>query len=260
MAKLKFYQVDAFASEIFKGNPAGVCPLETELNEADMQNIAMENNLSETAFIFSKNEKHHIRWFTPACEVDLCGHATLASAHVFFNHEGFNGKTIEFQSKSGPLRVTNKGDILELDFPAKEPPECEIHTIIEKALGKKPIQLFKGDDYMAIFDCEADIAGFEPDFRELLNLGSRGLIVTAKGDTCDFVSRFFGPQVGIDEDPVTGSAHCLLTPYWSKVTGKKMMTAKQISARGGVLFCTMDSDRVKIAGNAVTFMQGFINI
>lgn len=196
----------------------------------------------------------------PACEVDLCGHATLASAHVLYNHEGFTGQILEFQSKSGPLRVTNKGDILELDFPAQELTPCEINPAIEKALGKKPIETYAGDDIMAVFESEADIAGFKPDFRELMVLDARGLIVTAKGDSCDFVSRFFAPAVGIDEDPVTGSAHCKLTPYWSKITGKKLMTARQISERGGMLFCTMDYDRVKIAGKAVTYMEGTILI
>lgn len=258
MENIKFYQVDAFAGDIFKGNPAGVCPLEKELPDEVMQNIAMENNLSETAFIYSLNGRLHIRWFTPACEVDLCGHATLASAHVLFNHEGFTGKILEFQSKSGPLLVTHKGEMLELDFPAQDLEECEIDPLIEKVLGKKPLKVFKGDDLMAVFESEADIAGFEPDFRELMKLDCRGLIVTAKGDSCDFVSRFFGPQVGIDEDPVTGSAHCSLTPYWHEITGKKMMTARQISKRGGMLFCSMDFDRVKIAGKAVTYLQGEI--
>ena len=260
MAELKFYQVDAFTGDVFKGNPAGVCPLEAELPEQTMQNIAMENNLSETAFVFSREGRLHIRWFTPECEVDLCGHATLASAHVLFHHEGFTGQILEFQSKSGPLRVTNKGDILELDFPALSLPECPVDPAVEKALGKKPVEMYRGDDCIAVFESEADIAGFDPDFRELMALECRGLIVTAKGDSCDFVSRFFAPQVGIDEDPVTGSAHCALTPYWAEKTGKKMMTARQISKRGGLLFCTMDFDRVKIAGKAVTYLQGTIQI
>lgn len=260
MQEIKIYQVDAFAGEVFKGNPAAVCPLESELSAETMQNIAKENNLSETAFIFSKDGRLNIRWFTPGCEVDLCGHATLASAHVLYNHEGFTGEVIEFQSKSGPLRVTKKGDLLELDFPVQELPECEIDPVIEKSLGKKPTHVFRGDDYMAVFESEADVAGFEPDFKELMALDARGLIVTAKGNSCDFVSRFFGPQVGIDEDPVTGSAHCKLIPYWAKVTGKKEMTARQISERGGELFCTLDGDRVKIAGKAVTYMEGIIRI
>jgi len=260
MTEIKLYQVDAFTGNVFKGNSAGVCPLKEEIPDELMQNIAFENNLSETAFIFTRDGRLHIRWFTPACEVNLCGHATLASAHVLFHHEGFTGQILEFQSKSGPLRVTNKGDILELDFPAEVITPCDIDPVIEKALGKKPIETYTGSDMVAVFECEADIAGFKPDFRELMKLDVRGLIVTAKGDSCDFVSRFFGPNVGIDEDPVTGSAHCLLTPYWHEKIGKKTMTARQISSRGGMLFCTMDYDRVKIAGKAVTYMEGIIKI
>ena len=258
--EIKFYQVDAFTGEVFKGNPAGVCPLETELPDDLMQRIAFENNLSETAFIVSKEGRLHIRWFTPECEVILCGHATLASAHVLFRHEGFTGHILEFQSKSGPLRVTDKGDILELDFPAETLSPCEADPSIEKALGKKPVETYSGMDMMAVFEKESDIAGFRPDFRELMNVKARGVIVTAKGDSCDFVSRFFGPQVGIDEDPVTGSAHCKLIPYWNAKTGKKMMTARQLSKRGGLLFCAMDADRVKIAGKAVTYLEGVIRL
>jgi PhzF family phenazine biosynthesis protein len=258
MPAIIIYQIDAFTGEIFKGNPAAVCPLEKELPDEMMQNIAAENNLSETAFVFSRNGRLHIRWFTPACEVDLCGHATLASAHALFHHEGFTGQILEFQSKSGALRVANKGDILELDFPAAEVVPCEIDPVIEKALGIKPVATYKGTDMLAVFEKESDIASMAPDFRELAKLSARGLIVTAKGDSCDFVSRFFAPQVGIDEDPVTGSAHCVLTPYWHSVTGKKMMVARQISKRGGLLFCTMDFDRVKIAGKAATYMKGEI--
>lgn len=257
---IKFYQVDAFTGDIFKGNPAGVCPLAEELPDETMQNIAAENNLSETAFVFSKEGRLHIRWFTPACEVDLCGHATLASAHVLFHHEGFTGKILEFQSKSGPLRVTNKGDIMEMDFPAADFQPCEADPFIEKALGKKPMETYSSADMLAVFESEDDIAGFEPDFRDMAMIDTRCLIVTAKGRSCDFVSRVFAPKVGIDEDPVTGSAHCLLTPYWHEKTGKTSMTARQISKRGGLLFCTMDADRIKIAGKAVTYMEGVITL
>jgi len=260
MTEIKIYQADAFAEKIFKGNPAAVCPLHEELPEETMQNIAAENNLAETAFITKKNGQLNIRWFTPACEIDLCGHATLASAHVLFNHEGLTGGKVEFHSKSGPLRVEEKDGMLELDFPALAAEKCPADPQIEKAFGKKPLELYKNSDYMAVFESEKDIRDFAPDLAEIKKMDSRGIIVTAKGDSCDFVSRFFGPQVGIDEDPVTGSAHCLLTPYWHSVTGKKTMTAKQLSKRGGKLICTIDGDRVKIAGKAFTYMEGVIRI
>ncbi|PLX67863.1 MAG: isomerase [Denitrovibrio sp.] len=260
MEKIKIYQADAFADELFKGNPAAICILDTELSTKMMQDIAKENNLSETAYIFEKDGKLNIRWFTPGCEVDLCGHATLASAHILFNHENFQGDIIEFQSKSGPLRIIKKEDLLEMDFPAEIVKECAPEAIIEKALGKKPLSTYLGTDYMAVFANESDIANFKPDFRELLALKSRGLIVTAIGDNCDFVSRWFGPQSGVDEDPVTGSAHCLLTPFWAGKLGKTSLTAKQISERGGKLYCSLDGDRVKIAGKAVTYLEGYIFI
>ena len=257
---IRIYQIDAFANEVFKGNPAAVCPLKEVISDEIMQSIAFENNLSETAFIFEKNSKLNIRWFTPACEVALCGHATLAGAHVLFEHEGFEGDKIELMSESGMLTVTRKGDKLELDFPAERVIPCETDPIIERALGKKPLQTYTGSDMLAVFESEADIAGFTPDFKELAKLNARGVIVTAKGDNCDFVSRFFGPNVGIDEDPVTGSAHCILTPYWADVTGKKELKAKQISSRGGSLDCSLSGDRVKIGGKAVTYMKGTITL
>lgn len=258
--EIKFYQADAFTGEVFKGNPAGVCPLTEELPEEVMQNIALENNLSETAFVFSRDGRLHIRWFTPVCEIDLCGHATLASGHILFHHEGFTGHILEFQSKSGPLYVTNKGDALELDFPAEKLKPCPVDPELAAALGKEPIETYSGADVMAVFENQSDIEEMAPDMRALGQLEARGVIVTAKGDSCDFVSRFFGPAVGIDEDPVTGSAHCKLTPYWHEKTGKKMMTARQLSKRGGLLFCTMDADRVKIAGKVVTYMEGTIKL
>jgi len=258
--QIKIYQADAFTDELFRGNPAAVCPLAEELPSELMQKIAIENNLSETAFIFEKNGERHIRWFTPGCEVDLCGHATLASAHVLFNHEGFKGEVIDFQSRSGLLKVSNNNGILELDFPKTELTECAVNPDIENAIGAKILELYKSDDYMAVVATEKEVAELVPDFRAMMKLECRGLIVTAPGENCDFVSRFFAPQVGVDEDPVTGSAHCMLTPYWSGRTGKKVLNAKQISERGGDLICTLDGGRVRIAGKAVTYMQGTVDI
>lgn len=248
------------SQETFAGNPAGVCPLSAELPDDMMQKIAAENNLSETAFIFTREGRLHIRWFTPETEVDLCGHATLASAHVMFQHEGFTGQILEFQSKSGALRVKNKGDILELDFPVAEYEKCEEPAGLAEALGAKPSEVYAGADYMAVFENEQDVINMKPDFAALKKLPLRGVIVTAKGSSCDFVSRFFGPNVGIDEDPVTGSAHCLLTPYWTEKLNKKLMTARQVSKRGGLLFCTLDYDRVLMAGRCSDYLKGVITL
>jgi len=257
---IKIYQADAFADAVFKGNPAAVCPLDEIISDDMMQLIAAENNLSETAFIFEKNGQKNIRWFTPAAEVNLCGHATLASAHILFTEENYDGDIIEFMSKSGILKVSKKGEMLELDFPAELVQPCEISPILEKALGKRPLETYTGSDMLAVYESEDDIAGFTPDFRMLKELNTRGVIVTAKGKECDFVSRFFGPNVGVDEDPVTGSAHCILTPYWSEKLNKKSLSAKQISARGGSLQCTKEGGRIKIAGKAATYMKGLIQL
>jgi len=257
---IKIYQADAFAEGLFKGNPAAVCPLDEIISDKLMQQIAAENNLSETAFIFEKDGVRNIRWFTPACEVKLCGHATLASAHILFNEEGFDGDVIEFMSKSGILRVARRGEKLELDFPAAEFKPCDIDPLIEKSLGVKPLETYTSSDMLVLFESEDDIRNLKPDFRTMSEIDTRGLIVTAKGNDCDFVSRFFGPAVGIDEDPVTGSAHCILTPYWAEKLGKTKMSARQISPRGGNLTCTLEGNRVKIAGKAVTYLKGNITV
>lgn len=260
MEKIKLYQIDAFSGKVFGGNPAGVCPLEAELPDDVMQNIAAENNLAETAFIFSKDGRLNIRWFTPETEINLCGHATLASAHVLFNHEGFTGQILEFQSKSGALRVKNKGDILELDFPVVAYEPCAPIAGLAEALGAEPVETYMCRDIMAVFESEDMIANMKPDFRALKGLDGMGVIVTAKGKSCDFVSRFFAPKVGIDEDPVTGSSHCALIPYWTEKLSKRLMTARQLSKRGGMLFCSLDYDRVLIAGKCATYMKGEINL
>jgi PhzF family phenazine biosynthesis protein len=260
--KTKLYQVDAFTNKLFGGNPAAVCPLEAWLPEEKMQCIAMENNLSETAFFVEKAGKYHIRWFTPELEVALCGHATLASAHVIFNHLNFKGDVIKFDSKSGELKVSRKEEMLVLDFPSdlfdKQilPPDALI-----EGLGVQPIEAYKGKtDYMLVYRTQKEIESIVPNFTLIKKAKARGVIVTAKGNSVDFVSRFFAPLSGVPEDPVTGSSHTTLIPYWAQKLGKKELTAKQLSKRRGKLKCKYLGDRVEIGGEAVTYMIGEINI
>jgi PhzF family phenazine biosynthesis protein len=255
--KLKVYIINAFTEEKFGGNPAAIVPLESWLSEKTMQQVAAQNNLSETAYIVPKGKDFDIRWFTPTVEVDLCGHATLASAHVLFTHLGYDREQITFHSKSGPLGVTRNGNQYILDFPSKEPVETGSDEIIDKALGLRPRHLYKSAfDFMAVFENQAEVEALKPDFNILKNHDSRGLIVTAKGDNSDFVSRCFYPQSGIDEDPVTGSAHVVMVPYWAKQTGKNSFTAIQLSARRGYLDCELSGERVLIGGHAVTYLEG----
>jgi len=256
---LPFYQVDAFTDRLFGGNPAGVCPLDRWLADEVMQKIAMENNLSETAFFIKKDDGFHIRWFTPKVEVNLCGHATLASAHVIFHHLGYNGEMISFQSRSGILNVTKKGDLLILDFPANKPQRTALPNDFVQSLNITPIQCYRGkEDYLLLYKSQQEIEALVPDFRRLEKIDVRAVIVTAPGDKVDFVSRFFAPRVGVDEDPVTGSAHTVLIPFWAEKLGKTEMKALQLSHRGGSLFCRLRGDRVDIGGNAVTFLKGEI--
>ncbi len=256
---IKIYQVDAFADKLFGGNPAAVCPLDAWLPDDLLLNIAMENNLAETAYYVKEKEGYRIRWFTPTVEVDLCGHATLATAAVLFNHEGYQGTQLTFNSRSGPLTVTKDGDFLTLNFPADTFSEVVPSRELTDPFNIKPVKAFKGKtDYMLIFENENQVRKLTPDFRKLGTVSARGVIATAKGDQVDFVSRFFGPQSGIDEDPVTGSAHTTLIPYWSKVLGKTEMNAIQCSARGGKLKCKMKGDRVEIGGQAKLFLTGTI--
>jgi len=261
MKSLKLYQIDAFAEELFTGNPAAVCVLESWLEEGLMQNIAMENNLAETAFVVKTEDHYQIRWFTPELEVDLCGHATLAAAYVLFEYYGHSSDLIQFQSaRSGPLAVKKEtSGELTLDFPVD--PLEEIPTIkeITDALGKDPIALYKGKtDYLLIYNNEQEITLMNPNFFLLDKVDARGIIVSAPGNEVDFVSRFFAPRCGIPEDPVTGSAHTSLTPYWAKQLGKQDMVAKQLSKRGGTLKCTLLGDRVLISGKAVPYLSGEI--
>lgn len=254
----KIYQVDAFTSKLFGGNPAAVCILDKWLSDLTMQQIASENRLSETAFSVLENEKYTIRWFTPDLEVELCGHATLATAHVLFEHLAFAGEVIEFHSPhSGALRVEKTEEGLVLDFPADIVEEISIPYEVVKALHASPVKAYRGKtDFMFVFAGRSEVENMKPDFKLLAEMGGRGVIVTAPGVEVDFVSRFFAPQTGINEDPVTGSAHTTLTPYWSAILGRKKLTALQVSARGGELVCEDLGDRVKIAGKAVTYLEG----
>lgn len=259
--KLNIWQVDAFCRGVFSGNPAAVIITDEPLGEALMQSIAAENNLSETAFVSGRGDNLTIRWFTPVTEVDLCGHATLASGHVLFNELDFYGTEIKFNSKSGVLRVLKKSDSLILDFPSDTVEEVKPPEGLYKALGTAPSLCFRGrSDYMLLFNDEEEILGLCPDFTKLGQIECRGIIVTAPGKECDFVSRFFAPCAGINEDPVTGSAHTTLTPYWSRELNKTELSAVQLSARRGYLKCVYRGDRVEISGRAATYLRGEIEI
>ena len=257
--KIKQFQVDAFADRVFEGNPAAVCPLDKWLDDSLLQSIAEENNLSETAFFVQDGVNYHLRWFTPVSEVDLCGHATLAAAHILYEKLGFSGSVINFNTRSGILSVKKEHDQLQMDFPVCFPRSSEITNQIVKGLGIRPLEVLKADDYLAVFDSEEIINSINPNFAELELLDLRGIIVTARGDDVDFVSRFFAPKFGIPEDPVTGSAHCTLAPYWSDKLGKTELIAKQVSKRGGVLKCKIIGNRVQLSGRAVMFSEGEIS-
>ena len=262
MKTIPIYQVDAFTCGPFTGNPAAVCILTEPVTGETMQKIAMENNLSETAFITRGKDEWLIRWFSPVEEVDLCGHATLASAFVVLNILEPHSEEVIFRSRvMGLLTVRKRGDLLELDFPFDHAVKCELPAFISESLGAAPVESWLGrSDYMLIYKSESDILQMKPDFRKLAQTKSRGVIVTAPGDTVDFVSRFFCPQIGIDEDPVTGSAHTTLTPYWSARLGKLSLRAKQLSSRGGYLECTLRDERTLISGRAVLYLKGEITI
>jgi len=260
--ELPIYQVDAFAGKVFAGNPAAVMPLEDWLDETLLQTIAMENNLSETAFLVACEQGYELRWFTPTVEVNLCGHATLAAAHTLFAHLGEEGDEVRFQTHSGELRVRREGALLTLDFPETELVSREVDLEICKALGATASEAMIPRDnphsVLYVYEFEEDVAGLQPNFAALQAASEHCVIVTAPGNECDFVSRFFGPQVGINEDPVTGSAHCALVPYWSKRLKQQTLEARQISARGGELACRLEGGRVFMAGSAVTYMQGTV--
>jgi predicted PhzF superfamily epimerase YddE/YHI9 len=257
--KISIFQVDAFAKEAFSGNPAAVCPLDYWLSDEKMQDIAEENNLSETAFFVNRGDYYQIRWFTPQTEVDLCGHATLASAWVIMNKIQPDVDEVKFGSRGGELMVRREGDLYLMDFPVHPPEECVVPNNLIKALGQNPLEVLASNYYLAVFRTEDEVRNLKPYMTLLKELDRIGVVITAPGDKVDFVSRFFAPAVGIPEDPVTGSAHCTLIPYWAEKLGKSQMTAKQVSCRGGDLICENKEDRVVIGGQARLFMEGRIS-
>jgi PhzF family phenazine biosynthesis protein len=256
----KIYQVDAFADEVFKGNPAAVCPLKKWLADDVLQKIAMENNLSETAFYIRHEDGYQIRWFTPTVEVDLCGHATLATAYVLFQQEGHQGNTITFYTlRSGVLSVQKDGNRLSMNFPADHTEAIELTQDIKTCFNISPVAVLKGkDDFLLVYEDESSIKKLIPDLSAIKALPCRGLIVTARGRQTDFVSRFFAPAVGVNEDPVTGSAHTTLIPYWARKLGKDTLTASQLSARTGFLKCLYLGERVVISGQCKLYLSGNI--
>ena len=259
--KIPIFQVDAFTSDIFKGNPAAVCPLKEWLPDKMMQNIAMENNLSETAFYVEDNGIFYIRWFTPKAELDLAGHPTLATAHILLNEFQNDNRELTFNTKVGDtLKVTINENLYLMDFPSRPPKRINEIDLLYEALGKKPLEILAYRDLIAVFNDQDEILSISPDLEKLKKIDYPSIVVTSLGDNSDFVSRNFAPKLGIPEDPVTGSAHCELIPYWSKVLNKKELFAYQISERGGKLYCTHNEDRVTIGGEAVTFLRGEIEI
>ncbi len=264
MKHIPLYQVDAFAAGPFAGNPAAICPLENDwLDDELMQQIAMENNLAETAFFIPQSDtgEYQLRWFTPTTEVDLCGHATLASAHIIFNHLGFDGNSIKFHTHSGLLTVDKLDKGYQLDFPSDKPFPTTLKkteaSALFNGLDVEPTQVYRGNaDLMVVLESEDEVRALSPEFRMLQDLDTRGIIVTAPGDVVDFVSRFFAPQSGIDEDSVTGSAHTTMVPYWAERLGKDELQAQQLSVRGGEISCTLEEDRVKLRGDAFTVLEG----
>ncbi len=258
--KLPIFQVDAFASRVFAGNPAAVVVMDEWLSDPILQAIAQENNYSETAFVVPRGDSFDLRWFTPEIEMDLCGHATLASAHVIFQHGYTSKEEIVFRSKGGNLTVRREGDLLAMNFPAWPPRPTEADTAVNAALGATPIELHASRDLLAVFDSQADVEALRPDFPAVAKLNTLAVIATAPGNSCDFVSRFFAPGVGVPEDPVTGSAHCTLVPYWSARLGKTKLHALQVSKRGGELFCEHLGERVVLAGRVVEYLRGEITV
>jgi PhzF family phenazine biosynthesis protein len=258
--ELPIFQVDAFSSSVFAGNPAAICPLDQWLPDETLQAIAAENNLAETAYFVRNDGRFQLRWFTPACEVDLCGHATLASAYVLFHELKEPGDTLRFDTKSGELIVRRDGHLLAMNFPSRPPEPVEADPKLAAAMGGALIEILAARDYLIRYRSEADVRRLAPDMEALKKINRFAFIATAPGDECDFVSRFFAPAKGIPEDPVTGSAHCTLTPYWARELGKTSLRARQISPRGGELLCKLLADRVEIAGHAALFLRGQITL
>lgn len=257
---IPYFQVDAFTQRLFAGNPAGVCLLADWLPDEQLKSIAAENNLAETAFVVQGPSNCLLRWFTPAIEIDLCGHATLAAAHVLFSHLGYQKPAICFQTRSGELTVTRHDKLLTLDFPTRAASKYSPPPELLQALGREPTEVLKARDILAVFEDESTVQEIQPDMELLKNLDCLGTIISAPGDSTDFVSRFFAPAAGVPEDPVTGSAHCTLIPYWSQRLKKKSLRARQISPRGGELFCEDRGDRVGISGHAMTYATGYLHV
>jgi predicted PhzF superfamily epimerase YddE/YHI9 len=258
--RIPYFQVNAFTSDTFGGNPAGVCLLDAWLPDPLLQRIAAENDFSETAFLVQEPQSFHLRWMTPATEVDLCGHATLAAAHVLFFERGWLEDQLLFKTLSGRLSAVRRKDLVELDFPSRPPQPCEVPAALLRGLGHEPREVLKARDYFAVFESVQEVATLQPDLNLLRELDSLGVIVTAPGKDVDFVSRFFAPKVGVPEDPVTGSAHCSLIPYWSRRLKRSDLHARQTSQRGGELFCRMKGERVGIGGQAITYCRGELDI
>jgi PhzF family phenazine biosynthesis protein len=258
--EIALYQIDAFTGHVFGGNPAAVCPLDEWIDDSLMQKIAEENNLSETAFFVKRGNCYEIRWFTPTVEIELAGHPTLAASYVIFNYCNHGSSTINFVSKSGELIVERDGDLIKMNFPVLEASRAEANDLLNRALGLEPVELYLSRDYLAVFNSQSDILSIDPDFGLLKKLDCLGIIITSPGDEADFVSRCFAPAVGINEDPVTGSAHSTLIPYWSARLKKDVLHAYQLSRRGGELFCRNLGGRVEIGGKAVPYLSGKIVI
>ncbi len=256
MTSYPIYHIDAFTSNLFGGNPAAVCPLKEWLPDETMQQLAFENNLSETAFFVKEGHNYDIRWFTPEFEIDLCGHATLASAYVIFNHLNHTSDFIQFNCKIGKLEVSKKDELIELNFPSRMPQPVEAPEALLKGVNIKPAKILKSRDYFLVYEDESQVRQIVPDYNYLNKVDSIGIIVTAPGREVDFVSRFFVPNSVIGEDPVTGSSHCNLIPYWAKQLNKSKLTAKQLSAREGELFCEDKGERVTMAGKVVLYLKG----
>ncbi len=258
---MKYFVVDAFAENVFGGNPAGVCVFEKPLDETLMQNIAKENNLSETAFVYKEKNQYYLRWFTPGGEIDLCGHATLGTAYVIANFVDQSVKVMKFSTKSGILTVEKKGDLFEMDFPSRMPEKIDAIEKVTDVIGIKPLETHLSRDLVILLEREEQVKNLKPDFVKMkkLNIGL-GVVVTAKGQKEDFVSRYFAPELNVNEDPVTGSSHSSLVPFWAERLGKQHLVARQLSERGGVLVCENAGERVKISGKAVLYMVGEINL
>lgn len=259
---MKYYVVDAFTDRVFKGNPAGICVLDRAIDEELMQKIAYENNLSETAFVVKNGNSYDLRWFTPKAEIDLCGHATLGTSYIISNYVDVGVEKMAFNTASGVLKVKRKNNLYEMELPLRSPGKVEIsRDEIEDVIGVPPVESYLSRDLFILLESEEQVKNLSPDFSKMMNLKKGlGVITTAKGSDVDFVSRCFYPKLGVNEDPVTGSAHSNLIPFWSEKLKKNKMVAKQLSKRGGVLYCEMAKNRVKVSGKAVIYMEGTINI